>query len=463
MAFETISLFDELENDQTMQRDASRRALALAHNRVEHRLGSFFRGAQSEEEFEARLALVLDDFNHYVDSSAEEIGYDTPQHIRASILEHYRTASDPGETCPNCGKPGGCDHGHKVAAEPVEFNTTPEQSEEDGDAAAEKTSAFKWSLDSFTSPGQPSGSASIPPNGNLMGAPATTPPVPNAATSVNPQAGGAATQVGQPDDPYAQQAMQQQNQVPAQMPTPTFASSEKKFSPADQKVDEGGASVLDALDESGPKTAHVWKVSFDPNNPWADDPSFGRDKGFSDQMLQQPPQDPAAQFGAQIPQQAQVPPVPQIGTPEYDQLQQNSVAPPGFQPQAAESGNTDLGGPEPKIDKDKQTGSNPKKEEESALEDSGRWPTKRKDPTEPIKPENREVDGKPNHTLKEIGEKTTESEKLPNNKGDAGFDDGGVNKGPHTKTFDGKGQVDPVTKPVFPDKSAVESAFRSLV
>jgi hypothetical protein len=492
MAFETISLFDDLENDQTMQRVASRRTLALAHTRVEQHLGAFFRGAQSVEEFEARLALVVDDFNHYVASSAEEIGYSTPEHVRETILESYRTASaesptcdvcnksmnpvdkmvggtclacakknqesvtsSVGEPCPNCGKPGGCDHGHD------------EESEED-DETAPKTSAFKWSVDNFAAPGQPGGAASMPPNGNMVGAPGVTPPVQNAATAMNPQAGGAAAVPTVPQGTTNPNAdindvgQQSQGGIPlganATMPgmnqqTPTVTGSvvaAEGYSPADQDLDGDGASVLDALDHSGPdedktdkKTSHVWKITGYPGYLAA----ANTDCELCSERV--PKSSTSVVDGLRL-----CPDCRGNDTPDASQTSELET-----QNRQASSGNTDLGGPEPKIDKAHKPVGDP----EDGTEDSGRWPTKRKDIVEPIKAENRDVNGKPNHVLKEIGEKTTETEKLPGNKGDAGFDNGGVNKGPHTKTFDGKGQVDPVTKPVFPDKSAVESAFRSLV
>lgn len=102
--------------------------------------------------------------------------------------------------------------------------------------------------------------------------------------------------------------------------------------------------------------------------------------------------------------------------------------------------NTDLGGPEPKIDKEKQTDTNPPKDV-LGDEDKGRWPTKRKDVTEVIVRENREVGGHPNHVVKEIGENTTTHYDLPAAKGDqAGFDPGGVTHEDGPFTFDNKGQ-----------------------
>lgn len=109
------------------------------------------------------------------------------------------------------------------------------------------------------------------------------------------------------------------------------------------------------------------------------------------------------------------------------------------------AGNTDLGGPEPKMDKAEWTRSNPGMPDD----DSKQFPVEHKDPLVPIIMTNRDQDG---HDLKEIGEQTTEHKDLPAAQPtDHGFYDGGEEHGPHTKTFgDGK-HVDPVTKATQPE------------
>jgi hypothetical protein len=126
MAFDTPSLFDSMEHDTTMQRVASRRALALAHKRVDVHLGAFFRGAQSEEEFLERLALVQDDFAGYVLSSAEEVGHENPEHIAAALKDHYRLAATP-----------------KFIDPKIEEEEDPEGEEEDPKTSSLVTSAWK--------------------------------------------------------------------------------------------------------------------------------------------------------------------------------------------------------------------------------------------------------------------------------------------------------------------------------
>lgn len=96
--FETTSLFDALELDDTDRRVAQRRALALAQTRVENRMGSFLRGAQSEEEFLERLALLQEDFSGAVRTASIEVGYDKPEHVEESIKAHYAAAVNFEET-----------------------------------------------------------------------------------------------------------------------------------------------------------------------------------------------------------------------------------------------------------------------------------------------------------------------------------------------------------------------------
>lgn len=104
-------------------------------------------------------------------------------------------------------------------------------------------------------------------------------------------------------------------------------------------------------------------------------------------------------------------------------------------------GNTDLGGPEPKMDKRLWEPSNLGDPEVA----DGRWPTKRKDVVDPIGPPDNETDPS------EIGEKFTERQTLPTNTGDAGYDAGGPGPAPHTDTF-GKGdQTTPVTHETQPE------------
>src|ERR1700689_2193979 len=95
---ETISVFDNLAQDDTNKRVASRRALALADNTVGRYLGAYLAGARSVEEFDQRFALYQDDFLHYVQSAADEVGFEHPEYIAATLKDHYRLAVKFEET-----------------------------------------------------------------------------------------------------------------------------------------------------------------------------------------------------------------------------------------------------------------------------------------------------------------------------------------------------------------------------
>jgi hypothetical protein len=118
--------------------------------------------------------------------------------------------------------------------------------------------------------------------------------------------------------------------------------------------------------------------------------------------------------------------------------------PPGKEAKVADngSGNTGLGGPEPKMDKALWTPKNVKKIEVPSDE----HPTKEKDPIQPIKAVN-------DDPLEEIGEKTTERVDLPEagiNLDDSGFAGNNQEQAPGTKTWTGTdGLADPVTTQAF--------------
>lgn len=115
----TPSLFDDIELDDTQRRVASRRALALAHHRIESSMGKFLRGARNEDEFFERLALVSEDFAGYINMSANEVGYDSPEHTAAALRDHYR-----------------------LAAGPVQFKKTPEEEQEEEEEDKEGFSSW---------------------------------------------------------------------------------------------------------------------------------------------------------------------------------------------------------------------------------------------------------------------------------------------------------------------------------
>lgn len=83
--FEHLAAFDE------SAQIASRKAVAVAHKRVEDYIGPFVRNAASAADVEARLALVEDDVDQIVADTVEEYGGNA-KHIKASIREHLADA-----------------------------------------------------------------------------------------------------------------------------------------------------------------------------------------------------------------------------------------------------------------------------------------------------------------------------------------------------------------------------------
>lgn len=104
--YDTVSLFDDMANDESLRRESSRKALSLAHIRVENTMGRFLRGARDEAEFMERLGLVSEDFNNHIRTASAEVGYDRPDYIYNSLVDSYKiAASQPDDLvdCPHCG------------------------------------------------------------------------------------------------------------------------------------------------------------------------------------------------------------------------------------------------------------------------------------------------------------------------------------------------------------------------
>src|ERR1039458_9129583 len=89
MAYATTSVFDVLADDENQERVGARKALGLAHIRIENHLGRFLRGAVTMEEFDARMATVQDQFAAYVAEACSETGHDGAEHIAHALVDHY--------------------------------------------------------------------------------------------------------------------------------------------------------------------------------------------------------------------------------------------------------------------------------------------------------------------------------------------------------------------------------------
>lgn len=401
---ETVSLFDAMELDNTQHRIASRRALALAHNRVERNLGRFLRGAQNEDEFFERLGLVQDEFAGYISTASTEVGHEHPEHIAAALKDHYRLAVDK-----------------------VEFEETPEEEQEEKDeekvAATESISpkkakkalkkmakagrTWKQAMPLEGEQGSPlvgqnsQGQYPIQPGDEAMH---TCPKCGSMNHQSNPQTGDPQCldcgYSGSPANPYGMEPS------PGGLYPAEDAATVTEGGAFDRGFGHGAAKTADMYsgDHGDSTDKEVTCPECGGDGKTAGAKPCGKCKGkgkvpnFGDSILD-------AYFGK---------------TAEENQ------------------NNTDLDGPEPKMDKRLWTPSAPGKPK---YEDGPRHPTEDKDITEVIGPMRND------HELSEIhGQGTHFEEKtLPTQDGDKPFADNNMAQGPHTKTFNGDGQVDPVT------------------
>lgn len=91
-------IFEELAADDSDERVASRKALAVSNKRVKDRFGAFLAAANTSSEYQARLGLIRDDLSETVAAVASDLGGD-PSKIEASILKHLAW-NEPIETGP---------------------------------------------------------------------------------------------------------------------------------------------------------------------------------------------------------------------------------------------------------------------------------------------------------------------------------------------------------------------------
>lgn len=417
--YNTASVFDALEVDTTNRRTASRQALALAHKRVESHLGNFFRGAQSEEEFMARLSLVSDDFETYVHTASQEVGHDHPEHIAEALKDMYLQAAVPpqfvdpetennedadteddeaseksasflagswtvvaGEATEHYEElrrkyeesGHSADHARDEAGRQVKKEHEDQKREEDGTFSSVEADKKHWIQDAVKKPGQLHKDLGVPEGEKI------------------------------PEEKLEEAEHSDSKKVRERA---QFAENVKKGNnpaeqPEERTREQGGEDHKVACPECGGRG----KTANNENCPKCH--GAGKVRNFGDSMVDNVGADVKSSSWTII----------------------------------AEEGNDGLGGPEPKMNKDKWTRDNPGQPDDK----SKYHPTEEKDPTDPIVMTNRDQDG---HDLSEIGEKTTEREELPSAEG---LDDSGFNtetpggKGPHTKTFPKGDQTDPVTR-----------------
>src|SRR4051812_5185118 len=85
--FEHLAAFDE------GARTAQRKAVAVARKRVLDRVGAFIRNA-TDQDREARLALVNDDIQEIISDTVAEYGGD-PQNVEAAVREAIGAGLEP--------------------------------------------------------------------------------------------------------------------------------------------------------------------------------------------------------------------------------------------------------------------------------------------------------------------------------------------------------------------------------
>jgi hypothetical protein len=86
----TIGLFEHLAADDSDERTARRRAIAVAQKRVDDRFGAFLAAAETPCERTARLDVVRGDIQEVIASACGEYGGD-PKVIETSIFKHLAT------------------------------------------------------------------------------------------------------------------------------------------------------------------------------------------------------------------------------------------------------------------------------------------------------------------------------------------------------------------------------------
>lgn len=484
--FDTESVFNVLAADDTERRVASRRALALAHTRVENHLGQFLRQAQSEEEFEARLAACQEEFVGHVATAAQEHSYDKPEYIAQSLRDHYAREAmvkeAPGkEHMKGVGPKRNRQYEH-IKEQLEDSGKDEERAKEEAARTVNKTRRKHHELKDAGAMMTPS-PAMPPQQPNLLepqlqqemqqNQPPQGPPLPASPQALQ-QMPGQPAQIPPALDPNQLPGQPPQQQQP-QQPQP-FLGSTRQWVVRPLAGFNSPASPWDAVQEIPPNQRGdegAWMPGEQPDAgrhypaqtlDWGQGPEVWPES-WEGPSIHQPrgeivapnfthgPNDPVMQEVQQAPRRMgseDMVTCPECGgdgkTANRKQCPKchgaGQVA--NFGPSiidssvhTAESGNAELGGPEPKMDKRLWTPKNVGDPEP----DSKYYPNREKDILVPMKATNEEE-------LKEIGEQTTERKELPTstNFDDAGYAKPNMEQAPHTKTFNGDGQVDPVTR-----------------
>jgi hypothetical protein len=365
MGYATTSVFDVLADEEQFERQSSRKALSLAHMRVENHLGRYLRAAVTVEEFDARMATVQDRFAGYVAEACDEACGGNAEHIASSLADHYRVQRKWQPRVAE-GKPPWLDDEDEEDDGDRERDERHLEDLDEEDKGKGKKSGFLAQAEYYPydqAPQQglegPAAEVPCPGCGNMVG---DTPECPYCGELAAGQPLGEAGRTDfSPHDPFG---------------PPHHADNSSKLVTCPECGGDGRQAGVNECEKCHGK---------------------GQVPNFGDSML--------------------------------DAISKT----------ADDSGNTDLGKPEPTMDKRKWT---PQNLEQEPANDSERWPTIRKDPVEIIKAENREDEG---HIPEEINT-VTDVQTLKGTDSDSGFGDAkdGLSKGP-SDWQGGNSQATPVT------------------
>lgn len=429
---DTGSVFDVLASDDSDRRLAQRKALVLAETRLDNTLGRFLRAAVTEEEFGARMAACRDDFGRHVAEACAEVGHEDPAGIAKVLTSSYLRSR---RWQPK----------HAFGTPQVHYDglAYPDAGNEDAHLGP---------------PNFPHGDPNVPGNCPSCGSPNVDE---NAQTCMdcgfngNPghryegDRGYLARTAG--DDPHwiehgdkhpgalhRELGVPEGEKIPEDKLEGALHSDNKKERERAQYAENvkkvrKGQDIGKEVDPAEEQDSNDGKGV---NEPHQDDEDAKAPKIKSSAEIRNPLNNSCADCGSRVDRSSDYGSKP--GQP--DQILCSTCNAQG-QSKAAADGNTDLGGPEPKMDKRLWEPSNLGDPEIA----DGRWPTERKDMTEPIGPPNNE------HELSEIGEKFTEHQSLPSETENSGFQSGGPGPAPHTDTFGGDGQASPVTRETQPE------------
>lgn len=495
------SLFHVIAADETDKRKIARQALVLSETRINERLGKFLGNSKTASEFDNRLSLVADDFKGIIETTCLELGHDNPQAIAKSLYAHYRpqeqqrTASvhearrpkmcpyhnevvdislatgDPragyesmsshawgNNHCQGKDFEGKCNFKKEMVTQSFwddhqkNLDERREQRQQDAQRFENVTPINEVPVDetpvAADEPSIMDGADSAVGTGTMDGGTVESEPLAIAASTHEADKDWIQKAVKRPGQLHKDLGVPEGEKIPEEK----LEEAEKSDDPKEKERAQFAENMkglkkgsVDSDSGVGPKASkNVPCPECGGDGKTAGNTSCprchgqGRVSDWGESALD------ALESSVDKPtiSDREVRTCPNCGA--MTEKSPCTVCGKPFEKSArtADKGNTDLGGPEPKIDKRKW---NPK-ENAPELPDSKRHPTKQKDITEPIKRKNN--DGITNtEPLEEIGEGQTESVKLPAAEGDdSGFAPNNMEKGPHTKTWKGTdGQADPVT------------------